>query len=696
MMIEPAVKAPGPRRLAACVLAALLSPPVFGQTTPLLDERYIDAIQSEISGDLAKQHIHMMAPYERNRPESEYSGNFLETSYMIAKLREYGVSDSRVEKLPAAGALWDGEFGELWMEEPVRERVASYDEIAASLVRGSASVDLRAELVSAGSGARAEDYQGKDVRGKIILAKSPAEAVYQLAVVERGAAGIVSYDASAGQRYPKQVRWQSLSRAAPPAGGSTAFGFAVSSLVGARLAAFLDQGRRVVLHAKTETRKFPGKYEAVTGKIPGEAFPEDGFLFFGHLFEGIAKQGANDNISGPATELEVARALVKLQQQGRIPKFRRPVRFLWTQEIGGTTAYLDKFPAENRALKAGINMDMVGEGLADQHGVFHVAATPYSQPHFINDITRAVAEMTILLNNDANARFPGNQYGKFANKVVSPTGSDDIFWCDFLPYDGGSDNGPLNRPEYNIPTAYYEVWPDSSYHTNDDVAAHSDATQLKRVAFMAAVSATIYATATPESVARSLPEFVSRAQGRIVEQLKRGGEMLAMAKDPGLGEAHRLARLVLEEAHEREAKTLESLAMLTRESAEVTAQVRDEAGRMRADLARSLETLRRFHRYQCRVRGVAETEPPAPPLEAELAKVMPRRVKRDEGPAGLAKGNTVVATRYAAYELYNYLDGQRSIYEIWRKLYAEFGAVTLTDVRDYIFAHVKAGNIQIR
>ncbi len=683
-----------PRLLAACLPALILSIPSLGQTTPLLEPRFIEAILQEVSGDLAKHHIHMMAPYERNRPEQEYTGDFHETAYMLARLREYGVSDSRLEKLPA-GSLWDGQFGELWMEEPFRERLAAYEEIAASLVRGSGTADVRAELISVGSGSRPEDYQGKEVRGKIVLASSPADVVYKLAVIERGAAGLASYDASPGQSRPKQVRWQSIARRGAAEPGTAGFGFTVSSLTGARLAALLGQGKRVVVHAKTRTRTFPGKHEVITATIPGDAFPEDGFLFVAHLFEGIAKQGANDNISGPAAELEVARALVRLQKEGRIPKFRRPVRFLWTQEISGTTGYLDKHPEERRALRAGVNMDMVGQGLVAQHGVFHVAATPYSQPHFINDLVRAVAEMTVLMNNDANARFPGNQYGRFANRIVSPTGSEDVFWCDFLPFDGGSDNVPLNRPEYNIPTSYYEVWPDSSYHTNEDVAASADATQLRRVAFMAAVAATVYATATPETVARALPEFASRSQGRLAEELRRSGELLAAAQGPELAEAYRLGQVILEEAHEREAKALESLVQLSRDSQEVSAQVREEASRVRADTARSLEALRRFHANQCQVRGVAATQPARLPLEEELDQIVPWRVTREEGPAGVARTNTVASTRYAAYELYNYMDGRRSVYGIWRKLYAEFGRVTLADVRDFIQAHEKAGHIRL-
>ena len=155
--------------LMALVLAGLLSPLVSGQTTPLLDPTLVEAIRQEISGDLAKQHILMMAPFERHRPESEYAGDFQETKYMLGKMSEYGFAGAHVEKTPVKTPMWNGEFGELWMEKPERERIANYAEISASLAEGSGTADVRAELISVGPGLKSVDYEGKDVHGKIVL-----------------------------------------------------------------------------------------------------------------------------------------------------------------------------------------------------------------------------------------------------------------------------------------------------------------------------------------------------------------------------------------------------------------------------------------------------------------------------------------------------------------------------------------------
>ena len=50
-----------------------------------------------------------------------------------------------------------------------------------------------AELVDIGAGTSEADYQGKDVRGRLVLTSSQPEAVQELAIGTHGAAGIVSW-----------------------------------------------------------------------------------------------------------------------------------------------------------------------------------------------------------------------------------------------------------------------------------------------------------------------------------------------------------------------------------------------------------------------------------------------------------------------------------------------------------------------
>ena len=108
----------------------------------------------------------------------------------------------------------------------------------------------------------------------------------------------------------------------------------------------------------------------------------------GHLYEGYLKQGANDDASGCAMTLEMGRALIRLVADGKLPKPKRTIHFLWVPEISGTTAWLQKHPDVTKKLVADLNFDM--EGLrARPHGSFWTMhRTPDSFPTFLNDVAR--------------------------------------------------------------------------------------------------------------------------------------------------------------------------------------------------------------------------------------------------------------------------------------------------------------------
>src|SRR3954454_17305054 len=103
----------------------------------------------------------------------------------------YGTQRSR----PA----WDVDFAELWEQRKDggswvdAERVASWEARPIVLAQDSASGEAAAELVDVGAGTAEGDYQGKDVRGRLVLASSHPRAVYHLPAARLGAAGIVSY-----------------------------------------------------------------------------------------------------------------------------------------------------------------------------------------------------------------------------------------------------------------------------------------------------------------------------------------------------------------------------------------------------------------------------------------------------------------------------------------------------------------------
>lgn len=70
-------------------------------TTPfnhcLLDEKVYDQLVGESSGEQAYYHILDVAPYERDRQASDYSGLFMESKYVVNLLKSYGIDNATVE-----------------------------------------------------------------------------------------------------------------------------------------------------------------------------------------------------------------------------------------------------------------------------------------------------------------------------------------------------------------------------------------------------------------------------------------------------------------------------------------------------------------------------------------------------------------------------------------------------------------------
>ena len=157
--------------LALCMIPAGLNAQEY--MTPfnhnLLNGHHYDLIVGESSGDIAYHHILDMAPYERDRRSGEYSGLFMESSYVTDKLNEYGLEGVEVELLGKT-RTWDGISASLWETSPNTARIADYRELAAILAQGSRSTHVTAELVWVGNGTkkgnRVRRPQGQDCRDR--------------------------------------------------------------------------------------------------------------------------------------------------------------------------------------------------------------------------------------------------------------------------------------------------------------------------------------------------------------------------------------------------------------------------------------------------------------------------------------------------------------------------------------------------
>ena len=493
----------------------------------LLPQPVIDALVNEVSGSVAWQHILELAPYERDRLADEYRTSYREAAYIERMAKQYGLEDVHIERFKLATKTWDGELGELWLLEPQRKRLLiSYRDVAASLAPGSRSADLTAELVYVGRGDDKKDYAGKNVAGKIVLASGAVGAVHNLAVREFGAAGVVSFANPTGRPIdrPDQIAWNNLSRGFGPGAPDrkTTFGFNLSRRLGAELVEMIEKRQTLTVQVKVRATEYEADMQVPTAAIKGSGDSRQELAMAGHLFEGIAKQGALDDASGCAVVLEVARAWVKLINEGVLPRPRRTVRFLWVPEMQGTRAYLERYPEEAKRMVAAMSLDMVGEDVAKNRNSLRLMRTPYSVNSFVNEVTQQFFEFV----GDTNREKVQNRRIAYAYRypILDPQGSRDQFYFNIEKHYGASDHSIFLN--YGIPAVLFNNWPDIAYHTSEDRPSSADPTQLKRAAFIGLASLVVMANADASGALRIAELTTGNAAARAGEQLRLALQMV--------------------------------------------------------------------------------------------------------------------------------------------------------------------------
>src|SRR4029077_9308166 len=284
------------------------------------------------------------------------------------------------------------------------------------------------------------------------------------------------------------------------------FGFMVSLKTARGLRERLGRGETIRLHAVVKAGQHASNYEVVTATIPGAdaKLKEEEIAFSCHLDH--QRPGANDNASGCATILEVARTLQKLIGEGKLARPARTIRFIFPPEIEGTMALLNAKPdsseimsipmfsgpserlekwkeeMKNRPepqigvgtpmrgipgpnlgqrIKAVVHMDMVGGG-PETKAVFHVTRGPMSLPSFVQDVAWAFAEWV----KEESYQFAAT--GKAEYPLLSREGGKEPLRAEYSAYTMGSDHDVYQDSSFGIPAIYLNDWPDRFIHTNLD------------------------------------------------------------------------------------------------------------------------------------------------------------------------------------------------------------------------------------
>lgn len=574
---------------------------------------------------------------------------------------------------------WEATQGTLHLLGPSARKLADYRAVPLSLIPRSMPFEGTLEVVAIDGGDREADYDGLDVRGKMVLSNVMPVRARRLAVQRFGAAGLI-YD---GMSQAPPVR---LACDLPDAlqytsfwwwDGETpdTFGFTVSQKVGAWLRDQIRHSREPLqVQVDIQSRFFDGTLDGVTVRIPGAT--DDEVVIVSHLCH--PAPCANDNASGVGCALELARTLHTLIAQGQLAPPQRGIRFLWVAEMTGSYAYLATHEDQIARMLAGINLDMVGQDQAQCGSVLLLERPPAASASFVDTLLERIHASLA----DTASSFNGQ--GSFAlHRYAS------------VPFNGGSDHYIFSDPTVGVPMPMVIQWPDRFYHTTADTLEKTDPQSLALAGTLAGTYAYWIATADGHTAAWLADEIVTRATGRFARLVQDG-----ISAEPA--RTWESIRHQVEFEVDRTRAALHTLPRLAT-ALDVTPWLADVESMAARQLARGAAAWSRYHADQpaAAAAAVSASLPAA-------AHQVPRRMLRGPvevqphrlAPADQAAwfsfqrerlGNRAVQATVALY----WADGQRTLAEIDRLVALETGSSDLEMLITYFAFLAKAGLVTL-
>jgi len=689
------------QRIAVCIVAFVGAAGVLvaGQEREdrtLLTQAQMTAIINEVSGERAMHHVLELVPYQRVRLPEEYNGPYRESKVIADFAKQYGFSNVSIETFGTPAMAWQPTQGELWMTTPRLVKLFDIHDLALALASLNANGDITAELIDVGAG-RPQDFEGKDVKDKLVLTAGATNQVYTQAV-QRGAKGVLGISAIGYQRavdFPNQI----VSSTVTAQPGTVAW--SVTPEVQHNLLALLVRGEKITIRSIVKSVQVPGKTEYVHAEIPGDGSTTQEVGISGHLYEGVIKQGANDDNSGCALILEIGRAYIKLINEGKLPRPKRTINFQFVPEISGTNAYLNAHPDKAKAIIGTLNFDMEAIRVADSRSYWVLQRTPDTFPSYLNDVAQSMMEYVADISRE-RIRFRRSLSGYAPTQPVeSPRGSKDAFYIKIDKHYGSSDH--VTYMQHGIPAVMFITWPDMWYHSSEDTPDKQDPTQYKRAAAVGLGGLAVISTGTDEMAARVVSDNLGRGLSRMGESHTKGLGYMADATATTLTDAYKEARNAIRHQAEIEKSVVRSASVLWTNVAEGKKKTATFEPLIDQRAVALLNEVKASYQLQALQRNVPATDPVVTAEERAAASMMIEQVAQASGARGGGGGGRGGGGAPAGpslpdefnAELSALLSKGMSVLQVRDFLSGEFTPLPLADVMAVLKAREASGAIKL-
>jgi hypothetical protein len=470
------------------LVLALCSVPLTAQIIP---DTLVRSVLEDVSVPNILSHAKVLSSQARDPNSKAF---FRAAQYAAEQAQQTGLSNVRIERFERNKPMWDAVAGTLELRQP---EVKTLETLAGSpllVMQRSLPGDVSGFLVEA---------DAVDVKGKIILAarQTPTATAWK-ALSGRGALGLISAERLTffGRQTPDDaVAWLNA-----PAG---AVAMAISPKRARELSALMANGPVEVRMVVETAESSPGAIGMVMAELPGRV-PDQDIVLVAHLDH--QNPGANDNASGAAVLLEIARAMKSM------PALKRTVRFWWSTEIESERQYFRAHPEEAKKMLLAVNLDQAGgDRQAENHMI--VIYGPDWLPSWADDLIHNLVE-------DVQARYAPAEHAP-SPMLVAEGGSqqalDPVYW----PYAPLSDHLVFEDRSVGVPAISLAVPSLGVIHTDADTFDRLDPTWLKRSALFMLAPALFVANAGPNEARPILEYSFKRAVARIGESESRGHQL---------------------------------------------------------------------------------------------------------------------------------------------------------------------------
>ncbi len=442
----------------------------------LLPDEMVESVVDTVSGLKALDYVIGISQFHR----IQASPGLMESlDYVKREVEKISKARTKLHEYVAKGegsiGKWENLYGwtpksaKLELIGPEKKTLADFSSEPISLAAFSTTTDVEAEVVFVGKGTTTEDYEGKDISGKIVLSTSRASQFYKMACVERDAIGFLTYIPPSGNDEIANIRRYEGIWPEQGEKDKTKFGFALTQADGIKLKNLLEDGKTVKVKAKVEAYLGEGKQGALSAVLEGKDKTKEVWLV-AHICH--PHPGANDNASGSAALLETLRVISQLIGDGTIEQPDYSIRFVWMPEWHGMIEYINEEKDALSRCKFVINADMVGANPCLSGSIMNLYRTPYSLPSTLNNVA------SHWLCVEAGRKHDPSKGGSLAP-----------FRWEYRPYSPGSDHFMFTDSSVAIPAIMLNQFPDKFYHTSTDTPDKIDVAQMARASRILVLSA---------------------------------------------------------------------------------------------------------------------------------------------------------------------------------------------------------------